>query len=98
MPLTAKRPTQELVDLVGALGGTWTGYRAMARCPAHGDNDPSLSIRQGDRGILVTCFASGSNRPTLCNTGTGSTARQRQCLAHLGAGRWRQRDAGRALS
>lgn len=57
MPLTAKRPTQELVDLVGALGGTWTGYRAMARCPAHGDNDPSLSIRQGDRGILVTCFA-----------------------------------------
>ena len=30
MPLTAKRPTQELVDLVGALGGTWTGYRQNA--------------------------------------------------------------------
>lgn len=57
MPLTAKRPTQELVNLVGALGGTWSGYRAICRCPAHGDTNPSLSIRQGDRGILVTCFA-----------------------------------------
>lgn len=57
MPLTARRPTQELVDLVGALGGTWSGHVAMCRCPAHADSDPSLSIRQGDRGILVTCFA-----------------------------------------
>lgn len=65
MSLTAKRPTQELVDLVGALGGTWTGYRAMCRCPAHGDHDPSLSIRQGDRGILVTCFAGCSRDDVL---------------------------------
>ena len=57
MPLTAKRPTQELIDIVGALGGTWSGYIAMCRCPAHSDSDPRLSIRQGDRGILVTCFA-----------------------------------------
>ncbi|AOH87150.1 virulence-associated protein E (plasmid) [Sphingomonas panacis] len=57
MPLTAKRPSQELVDIVGALGGTWSGYIAMCRCPAHADRDPSLSIRQGDRGMLVTCFA-----------------------------------------
>lgn len=57
MPLTANRPTQELVDIVGALGGHWSGYVAMCRCPAHNDTDPSLSIRQGDRGILVTCFA-----------------------------------------
>jgi hypothetical protein len=57
MPLTAKKPTQELVDIVGALGGRWAGYTAMCRCPAHNDSEPSLSIRQGDRGILVTCFA-----------------------------------------
>ena len=57
MPLTAKRPTQELVDIVGALGGRWAGYIAMCPCPAHNDKEPSLSIRQGDRGILVTCFA-----------------------------------------
>ena len=57
MPLTARRPSQELVDIVGALGGTWSGYVAMCRCPAHADSDPSLSVRQGDRSILVTCFA-----------------------------------------
>src|SRR3546814_13584907 len=57
MPLTARRPSQELIDLVGALGGTWYGRTAMCLCPAHADRTPSLSIRQGDRGILVTCFA-----------------------------------------
>jgi len=65
MPLTAKRPTQELVDLVGALGGTWSGYVAMCRCPAHNDGSPSLSIRQGDRGILVTCFAGCAREDVL---------------------------------
>ncbi|TGX49072.1 virulence-associated protein E [Sphingomonas gei] len=61
MPLTAQRPSQELVNIVAALGGTWSGYVAMCRCPAHADSYPSLSIRQGDRSILVTCFA-GCNR------------------------------------
>ena len=28
----------------------------MCRCPAHADATPSLSLRQGDRGILVHCF------------------------------------------
>lgn len=57
MPLTANRPSQELIDLVGALGGAWHGRTAMCLCPAHADHTPSLSIRQGDRGLLVTCFA-----------------------------------------
>lgn len=57
MPYTALKPTQELVDIVGALGGAWHGYVATCRCPAHVDGTPSLSLRQGDRGILVTCFA-----------------------------------------
>ena len=57
MPLTTRRPTQDLIDLVGALGGVWHGRTAMCLCPAHADRTPSLSIRQGDRGILVTCFA-----------------------------------------
>jgi len=55
--LTAYRPTPELIRLVAALGGTWSGYRALCRCPAHADRTPSLSVRQGDRGILVKCFA-----------------------------------------
>jgi hypothetical protein len=57
MTLVARTPSQELVDLVGALGGTWRGHTAMCRCPVHADNTPSLSLRQGDRGLLVICFA-----------------------------------------
>lgn len=57
MALVALRPTQDLIDLVGSLGGTWHGRTAMCPCPAHADSTPSLSIRQGNQGILVTCFA-----------------------------------------
>jgi hypothetical protein len=57
MALVALKPSQELIDLVGSLGGTWHGRTAMCLCPAHVDNTPSLSIRQGDRSFLVTCFA-----------------------------------------
>ena len=52
-----KPPSQRLVDIVGALGGNWSGYNAMCRCPAHADATPSLSLRQGDNDILVHCFA-----------------------------------------
>ncbi len=57
MPLTALRPGSELLGIVAALGGRWHGYHAMCCCPSHDDRTPSLSLRQGDRGILVTCFA-----------------------------------------
>ena len=57
MPLVARKPTQDLINLVGSLGGRWHGRTAMCLCPAHADKTPSLAIRQGDRGILVTCFA-----------------------------------------
>lgn len=57
MPLIAKPPSQRLVDIVGALGGRWSGYSAMCRCPAHADETPSLSLRQGNHDILVHCFA-----------------------------------------
>jgi hypothetical protein len=53
----ANRPTRETKRLVDRLGGTWHGLVAMCRCPVHEDRTPSLSIRQGDRSILVTCFA-----------------------------------------
>ncbi|MBB5712371.1 DUF7146 domain-containing protein [Sphingomonas xinjiangensis] len=57
MALLARSPSQYLVNLVAALGGRWDGHVAMCRCPAHQDRTPSLSLRQGDRDILVTCFA-----------------------------------------
>jgi hypothetical protein len=33
------------------------GHGWMARCPAHDDGSPSLSIRQGDKGALLKCHA-----------------------------------------
>jgi hypothetical protein len=69
MPLVARKPSQELIDLVGTLGGTWSGHSAMCRCPAHIDASPSLSLRQGDHGILVTCFAGCDREDVLRELG-----------------------------
>ena len=57
MAITANRPSQDLVDIVKSLDGKWHGSFAMARCPAHPDGAPSLSLRQGNIRILVKCFA-----------------------------------------
>ncbi|MCW1431976.1 toprim domain-containing protein [Novosphingobium sp. JCM 18896] len=65
MTLKANRPSQELVDLVGALRGIWHGNYAMCLCPAHADAKPSLSLRQGDRGIIVHCFAGCQSEDVL---------------------------------
>jgi putative DNA primase/helicase len=35
------------------LGGRWRGTRGDARCPAHNDRNPSLSIADGDKGSPV---------------------------------------------
>ncbi len=41
-----------------ALGGRKAGRDWMARCPAHDDRKPSLSIATGDEGrVLVCCHA-----------------------------------------
>jgi hypothetical protein len=37
----------------------------MCRCPAHDDRSPSLSLRQGDRALLVHCYAGCSNADVL---------------------------------
>lgn len=39
------------------LGGRKTGQGWMARCPAHDDREPSLSIRDADGKALVCCHA-----------------------------------------
>src|SRR5215211_1243809 len=43
--------------LTRRLGGKWHGGYGTARCPAHEDQSPSFSIRDGDRGLLLRCFA-----------------------------------------
>ncbi|MDA7787751.1 virulence-associated protein E [Sphingomonadaceae bacterium] len=57
MPLICNEPTRELRELVDKIGGKWYAHHAMAKCPVHADTHPSLSIRQGNYGILVKCFA-----------------------------------------
>lgn len=65
MALTALRPSQDTINLVTALRGTWHGSYAMCRCPAHDDRTPSLSIRQGLSGVLVHCFAGCNPRDII---------------------------------
>ena len=40
-----------------ALGGRKAGLGWIARCPAHEDREPSLSIREADCKVLVRCHA-----------------------------------------
>jgi putative DNA primase/helicase len=55
-PRTA--PQTPAAGLASALAGRRSGRGWMARCPAHDDRDPSLSIADGTDGrILLTCFA-----------------------------------------
>ena len=50
----------DLSELISRLDGVRriTDSRYMAKCPAHSDGDPSLSIKQlPDSRILIKCFA-----------------------------------------
>lgn len=42
-------------DITEALGGKWSGSNGSARCPAHEDRHPSLSLKDGDRDLLLFC-------------------------------------------
>ena len=42
----------QLVD-----GAKQTPRSWLARCPSHDDRSPSLSVREGDRGVLLKCWA-----------------------------------------
>ena len=39
--------------------------RWSAKCPAHADRNPSLSIREGERGVLLRCWA-GCSLAEIC--------------------------------
>src|SRR5436190_17742896 len=50
-------------DIAQALGGRKAGAGYVARCPAHDDRNPSLSIRDGNDGTLwLTCHAGCDRR------------------------------------
>src|SRR5215472_14636310 len=45
-------------QIAAALGGARrSGEWWSCRCPAHDDRSPSLSLRDGDRGLIVRCWA-----------------------------------------
>nr|WP_234024755.1 toprim domain-containing protein [Tsuneonella amylolytica] len=44
-------------QLCKSRGGRWSGFKGMARCPAHDDRTPSLGVTLGRRAILFHCFA-----------------------------------------
>lgn len=65
MAIIRNKASSQLRALVEQLKGRWSGETAICHCPAHADRTPSLSIRQGDRGILVTCYAGCDSRDVL---------------------------------
>ena len=48
--------------IIKALGGHWHGGQGTARCPAHDDRSPSLSVRQSRDKILLFCHAGALSR------------------------------------
>lgn len=48
-----------------ALGGRKVGQGWTARCPAHDDREPSLSIRNADGKVLVRCHAGCDQRDVI---------------------------------
>ena len=55
-------------SLTKALGGRWSGAGGEARCPAHEDRTPSLSIHDGDNGRLLTCCHAGCTPEAVWTT------------------------------
>ena len=47
--------TPELISLLDGVRSRGTG-KWSARCPSHPDKNPSLSIAEGERGLLVKCW------------------------------------------
>lgn len=47
--------TQEILERLECVSGEHPQY--MARCPAHNDNRPSLSIKEVEDKTLIYCFA-----------------------------------------
>ncbi len=58
-------PLDAAKEAVRQLGGVWHGRYGMAKCPAHADHRPSLSITPGDRVVLFHCFAGCSREAVI---------------------------------
>lgn len=63
---------QDFLERLEAVSPRGNG-RWRARCPAHADRHPSLSVQEGERGLLVYCFAGCSFDEIM--TAVGITSR-----------------------
>jgi len=60
----------DLAAFVAELPGTWQGSGYRARCPAHNDVQPSLSINQArDGGLVIHCHAGCETKDVLAAMG-----------------------------
>jgi putative DNA primase/helicase len=55
----------DFLTLVRALEGRRSGSCWLAKCPAHDDSNPSLSIREADGKVLVHCFGGCSQSEVI---------------------------------
>ena len=59
---------QTLLDRLEAVRSRGAG-KWSARCPAHQDSSPSLSIAAGEKGLLIHCFALCNNQDIVAAVG-----------------------------
>ena len=52
-------------EIARALGGRKAGVWWSCRCVAHADRNPSLGVRDGDRSVIVRCFAGCDSRDVI---------------------------------
>src|SRR6266702_538639 len=62
MRLSRNTPAEQIIR---ALGGQWHATNGTARCPAHNDRRPSLSITDREGKILVCCHAGCSQAEVI---------------------------------
>ena len=67
--MTAIETVRDALSARGSRIEAQTSDRFMAQCPSHEDGRPSLSVRQGDRGALLWCFAGCSSKDIAADLG-----------------------------
>jgi putative DNA primase/helicase len=80
-------------QIVRALGGQWHGTSGAARCPAHRDRVPSLSVTDADGRPLVYCHAGCSQEEVITALRTRGLWGWGRVRSALGPGPEQQHDA-----
>lgn len=66
MSKTGNSVTPTLDHILTVTHAKSTGQGWIAHCPAHDDRTPSLQIREGERGLLLKCWA-GCSLQSICD-------------------------------